>query len=419
MAERGARSKSDRFDASEKGQSAPSSRQTRAPLPRFAGAVVACAALAGCNAHERGPTASVTPDAAPVMASAGQTGPIAGAPGARPAAASQIAAAAGVPAARPVGPATVAAKTPAKVDPSARKLGRSGGGLASWYGDRFHGRPTANGERFDMGGFTAAHRTLPLPSYVRVTNVTNGRSIVVRVNDRGPFHSSRVIDVSRRTADVLGFRSTGVGSVKLDYVGPAPDSGSDDRRLLASYQEFGHPSAPPGVQVASIRPVSDGELAAEAGGGTFAVASAAVATSISAVKSSASTVASTAKAAVRTILPGSPATPEPQRSTVAMVASAQPVAPTAYSAPQPLIAAPAAIVAPKPAAKRVIQPSAEPVLASSTPGLRSTIGGPIPAPASQPSGIDVSSRIAASFDSFSSFSTTVRSGGSATADAVR
>ncbi|WP_280986516.1 septal ring lytic transglycosylase RlpA family protein [Hansschlegelia zhihuaiae] len=313
------------------------------------------------------------------------------------------------------------AKAPVKVDP-ARRVGRSGGGLASWYGDRFHGRPTANGERFDMGGFTAAHRTLPLPSYVRVTNVTNGRSIVVRVNDRGPFHSSRVIDVSRRTADVLGFRSTGVGAVKLDYVGPAPDSGSDDRRLLASYQEFGRPTVPHGVQMAAIKPVSDGELAAEAGGGgTFAVASAAVATSISAVKSSASAVASTAKAAVKTILPGSPAAPEPERPTATVMASAQPapISAAAYSAPQPLIAAPAAIVAPKPAAKRVIQPSAEPVLASSTPGLRSTIGGSVPAPAAQPFGIDVSSRIAASFDSFSSFSTTVRSGGSVTADAVR
>ena len=79
-------------------------------------------------------------------------------------------------------------------------------GLASWYGDDFHGRMTANGEVFDLNSISAAHPTLPLPSYVRVTNLSNGRSIIVRVNDRGPFHGDRIIDVSFRTAHLLGFQ---------------------------------------------------------------------------------------------------------------------------------------------------------------------------------------------------------------------
>src|SRR5580704_12171553 len=80
-------------------------------------------------------------------------------------------------------------------------------GLASWYGDDFHGRFTANGEVFDKDGITAAHTTLPLPSYVRVTNLTNGKSLIVRVNDRGPYAHNRIIDVSTRAAHLLGFYS--------------------------------------------------------------------------------------------------------------------------------------------------------------------------------------------------------------------
>lgn len=91
-------------------------------------------------------------------------------------------------------------------------------GVASWYGRKFHGRRTANGERFDMEGLTAAHRTLPMPSVVRVTNLENGRSVRVRVNDRGPFSSDRVIDVSRHAAEILGFRSKGTARVKVDIL---------------------------------------------------------------------------------------------------------------------------------------------------------------------------------------------------------
>ncbi len=109
-------------------------------------------------------------------------------------------------------------------------------GLASWYGADFQGRYTANGEIFDMNRLTAAHTTLPLPSYVRVTNLDNGASIVVRVNDRGPFHSDRIIDLSARAADLLGMKAAGVANVRVDYVGRASLDGNDDRMLMATYQ---------------------------------------------------------------------------------------------------------------------------------------------------------------------------------------
>jgi rare lipoprotein A len=107
-------------------------------------------------------------------------------------------------------------------------------GWASWYGREFHGRRTANGETFDMGALTAAHKTLPLPCYARVTNLHNGRSIVVRVNDRGPYVGERLIDVSARVADLLDFQSSGLTRVKVEYVGKAPIGGGDEPALLAS-----------------------------------------------------------------------------------------------------------------------------------------------------------------------------------------
>ena len=91
-------------------------------------------------------------------------------------------------------------------------------GIASWYGTKFHGRKTANGEIYDMNALTAAHRVLPMPSYVRVTNLENGRSLVLRVNDRGPFASSRVIDVSRRGAQLLGFQQKGTAKVRVQIL---------------------------------------------------------------------------------------------------------------------------------------------------------------------------------------------------------
>lgn len=110
-------------------------------------------------------------------------------------------------------------------------------GLASWYGDDFHGRYTANGEIFDLNAISAAHPTLPLPCYVRVTNLANGRSIIVRVNDRGPYVGNRIIDVSVRAAHMLGFYDRGTTRVRVQYVGRAPMEGSDDRVLASTLRE--------------------------------------------------------------------------------------------------------------------------------------------------------------------------------------
>ena len=115
-------------------------------------------------------------------------------------------------------------------------------GMASWYGAAFHGRRTANGEIYDMASITAAHPTMPLPSYARVTNLDNGYSVIVRVNDRGPFHGGRVMDVSSRAADVLGFKGIGTARIKVEYVGRAPLEGSDDGALLASLRTDGSPA---------------------------------------------------------------------------------------------------------------------------------------------------------------------------------
>lgn len=91
-------------------------------------------------------------------------------------------------------------------------------GEASWYGTKFHGRKTANGETYDMYAMTAAHKTLPIPSYVRVTNLNNGRSVIVRVNDRGPFHGGRIIDLSYAGAQRLGFADSGVAPVEVEII---------------------------------------------------------------------------------------------------------------------------------------------------------------------------------------------------------
>ena len=93
-------------------------------------------------------------------------------------------------------------------------------GLASWYGKRFHGNPTASGEAYDMYAMTAAHPTLPIPSYVRVTNTGNGRSVVVRVNDRGPFHPGRIIDLSYAAAFKLGYIQAGSAPVEIESIIP-------------------------------------------------------------------------------------------------------------------------------------------------------------------------------------------------------
>jgi rare lipoprotein A len=125
-------------------------------------------------------------------------------------------------------------------------------GMASWYGAAFHGRRTANGEVYDMASLSAAHPTMPLPSYARVTNLGNGYSVIVRVNDRGPYHAGRVTDVSSRVADVLDMKAMGTAKVKIDYVGPAPIEGSDDSQLLASLRTDGSPANMIGFPSASV-----------------------------------------------------------------------------------------------------------------------------------------------------------------------
>jgi rare lipoprotein A len=95
-------------------------------------------------------------------------------------------------------------------------------GIASWYGEPFHGRATANGERYDMNALTAAHKTMPMPATVRVTNLENGRTLMLRVNDRGPFVSGRVIDISRRGAQLLGFYRKGTAKVRVEFIEFAP-----------------------------------------------------------------------------------------------------------------------------------------------------------------------------------------------------
>jgi rare lipoprotein A len=124
-------------------------------------------------------------------------------------------------------------------------------GLASWYGDDFHGRLTANGEVFDRNAITAAHPTMPLPSYARVTNLSNGRSLIVRVNDRGPYRGNRIIDVSKRAAGLLGFHNRGTAWVRVEYVGRAPMQGSDDRILEATLRQDQPAPLPSTVRLAA------------------------------------------------------------------------------------------------------------------------------------------------------------------------
>ena len=149
-------------------------------------------------------------------------------------------------------------------------------GMASWYGPRFHRRKTSNGEWFDMNYLSAAHPTMPLPSYARVTNLENGRTVVVRVNDRGPFVGTRIMDLSRAAAERLGYVRQGKARVRVEYLGPAPLG--DDRRLLAKLNRMkgapkatllaaidGRATEAPPVRVAEARPSAPPVRTAPAG----------------------------------------------------------------------------------------------------------------------------------------------------------
>lgn len=106
--------------------------------------------------------------------------------------------------------------------PMTTGYGHSDSGKASWYGQKFHGHQTANGEIYDMYQMSAAHKTLPLPSFARITNLDNGKQVVLRINDRGPFHSRRIIDLSYAAALKLDMLKTGVANVKLDVIHVSP-----------------------------------------------------------------------------------------------------------------------------------------------------------------------------------------------------
>ena len=146
---------------------------------------------------------------------------------------------------------TIAGRT---YTPSERAVGHSQVGMASWYGEAFHGRKTANGEIYDRTSYTAAHPTMPLPSYARVTNTRNGNSIIVRVNDRGPYHGGRVMDVSERVAHALAFKGEGTTRVRIDYLGKAGLGGSDDVKLAQSLRTDGSPASSPSI------PASNGNV---------------------------------------------------------------------------------------------------------------------------------------------------------------
>jgi rare lipoprotein A len=126
-------------------------------------------------------------------------------------------------------------------------------GIASWYGDAFHGNDTANGEIFDMNAVSAAHRTLPLPSVVRVINLKNGRALKVRVNDRGPFARGRIIDLSRRAAQLLGFERQGTAKVRVEII--AEDSlqlASSRRQPVVEKNPHPVPNSAPTGRVSSV-----------------------------------------------------------------------------------------------------------------------------------------------------------------------
>src|SRR5208337_1976329 len=120
-------------------------------------------------------------------------------------------------------------------------------GTASWYGENFHGKPTASGELYDMYDMTAAHLTLPMGSFVRVTNLRNGRSVVVRVNDRGPIVPGRIIDLSYGAAQALQFRARGLQRVRLDLVNP-PQANLAESKSKPTYQTVAY-NRPPLAQL--------------------------------------------------------------------------------------------------------------------------------------------------------------------------
>lgn len=237
-------------------------------------------------------------------------------------------------------------------------------GLASWYGSAFHGRLTANGEVYDQLHLSAAHPTFPLPSYARVTNLETGSSVVVRVNDRGPYHPGRIIDVSNKAAEMLDFKRTGTGRVNVQYVGKAPLDGHDMPFLMASYVRKGDrlPSVAPegqiatGVMVASNErmgsPVSSSRLQSYPASGSLQTSlagstpSAGGRPSAFAMMSASTAAAEAAETASFSVLPAVGPLPMPRPYAGFTTASAAPmhVAPQPVAAPLPIAASAAPVM---------------------------------------------------------------------------
>ena len=138
-------------------------------------------------------------------------------------------------------------------------------GIASWYGRKFHGQKTSNGETYDMYAMTAAHPTLPLPSYARVTNVATGKSVVVRVNDRGPFLHDRIIDLSYAAANRIGIAAKGSGEVVVEAIIPGGRNGGGGGALAAGRRRCAARSRPKRRQIAPISRESAGGFAVQLG----------------------------------------------------------------------------------------------------------------------------------------------------------
>lgn len=147
--------------------------------------------------------------------------------------------------------------------PMAEHLPYKARGLASWYGKRYHGRKTSTGEVYDMYGMTAAHTTLPIPSYARVTNPANGKSVVVRVNDRGPFHKERLIDLSYAAAHRLGIIGNGSGMVEVEAIDTRPPEQATIQKVPEVPQEKSVATAGSYVQAGAFRSRENAEQLSE------------------------------------------------------------------------------------------------------------------------------------------------------------
>ncbi|EKV31515.1 Rare lipoprotein A precursor [Caenispirillum salinarum AK4] len=219
-------------------------------------------------------------------------------------------------------------------------------GIASWYGPNFHGKATANGEVYDMNDLTAAHRTLPMPSVVRVTNLENGRALVLRVNDRGPFAKERIIDVSRRGAQLLGFEGQGTTRVRVEILAEESmamrdallNGGGEGRIVTASAPAPAAPVPPPEPRVTVRAPIPGGD------GGAASI-SASPSAGASATVSAPLPGAGAATVATRLLPPPGDepasriATSEPQRERVIAPAPSTVRAPAPATGSQPVAAA--------------------------------------------------------------------------------